>query len=58
MEALDHVPLKAAAGRVLCSSYLCDPWVFRGYGMALMLRVGACPYAHTRSFGAPGSRGV
>lgn len=25
---------------------------------ALMLRGGACPYAHTRFFGAPGSHGV
>lgn len=63
MEALDHVPMKAAAVRVLCSSYLGEPvsphpWVSRGYGMALMLRVGACLYAHTGSFGAPGSRGV
>lgn len=56
MEALDHVPLEAAAMRALCSTYLCDPvfpllWVSCGYGVALMLRVGACPYAHTSPLG-------
>ena len=29
-----------------------------GHGMALLLRVAACPYSHTRAFGAPGSHGV
>lgn len=63
MEALDHAPLEAAAVSVLCFIHLGGPvssylWVSRGYGAALMLRVGARPYAHTRSFGASGSCGV
>lgn len=48
---------------VLYSTYFCDsvfphPWVSWGYGEALMRRGATCLYAHTRSWGAPGSHGV
>ena len=56
MEALDHVPLEAAAMSVLSFISLGDPvsshlWVSCGYGTAVMPRVGACRYAHNRSWG-------
>lgn len=62
MEALDHASLEAAAGSVLCSTYLhlhviSRPWVSHGYGMALMLRLGACPSMLIPGFGGPQEAG-